>query len=161
MDHRTHSSKDKIVLYPFCNCFRVKMLKLACVGMPVYWLDLSVSVEMKWNSHYTNAPVRMNLTKVLTVGGSITVWLVSSFTSLDSTASLLTIFSFLVRSSLFKLETDSDPYPKVVFSDLKLLLVATTCRQVTIRKGQFNDRQDGISILMKPAKHYQNVKSWQ
>ena len=110
MDHRTHSSKDKIVLYPFCNCFRVKMLKLACVGMPVYWLDMSVSVEMKWNSHYTNAPVRMNLTKVLTVGGSITVWLVSSFTSLDSTASLLTIFSFLVRSSLFKLETSGQSY---------------------------------------------------
>ena len=44
----------------------------------------------------------------LTVGGNITEWLVSSFTSLDSTASLHTennIFSLLVKSSLVKLET--------------------------------------------------------
>ena len=43
-----------------------------------------------------------------TDGGSITVCLVSSFTSFDSTASLLTnndIFSFLVKSNLVKLET--------------------------------------------------------
>ena len=42
--------------------------------------------------------------------GSITVWLVSSFTSLDSTASLHTnnnIFSVLVKSSLVKVESVS------------------------------------------------------
>ena len=44
----------------------------------------------------------------LTIGGSITVRLVSSFTSLDSTTSLHTvsnIVSFLLKSSLVKLET--------------------------------------------------------
>ena len=45
-----------------------------------------------------------------TIGGSITVQLVSSFTSLDSTASLHTnnkIFSVLVKSSLVKVESVS------------------------------------------------------
>ena len=46
--------------------------------------------------------------RTLTVGGSITVWLVYSFTSLDSAASLHTknhIFSSLAKSSLVKQET--------------------------------------------------------
>ena len=45
--------------------------------------------------------------RTLTLGGSVTVRLVSSFTSLDSARSLCTknnIFPFLVKSSLVKLE---------------------------------------------------------
>ena len=53
----------------------------------------------------------------MTIGESITVWLVSSFTSLDLTASLHTnnsIFSFLLKSGRDKLDRDqpnSDPSP--------------------------------------------------
>ena len=53
----------------------------------------------------------------MTIGESITVWLVSSFTSLDLTASLHTnnsIFSFLLKSGRVKLDRDqpnSDPSP--------------------------------------------------
>ena len=45
------------------------------------------------------------LQRTLTIGGRITVQLVSGFTSMDLTASLHTnnnVFSFLVKSSLFK-----------------------------------------------------------
>ena len=51
---------------------------------------------------------RRTTQRTLSVGGSITVRLVSSFTSMDSAASLHGnnhIFSFLVKSKLFKLET--------------------------------------------------------
>ena len=56
--------------------------------------------------------------RTLTVKGSITVWLVSSLTRLDSTSSLHTnnnIFSLLVNSSIVKLDPSrmySDPSQK-------------------------------------------------
>ena len=77
-----------------------------------------VYMQTVYAFHVTLLKTQLQMEKTLTVGASITVWLVSSFISWDSTASLHTnntISSFLVKSSLIKLETScTDILPPMV-----------------------------------------------
>ena len=83
-----------------------------CVILLTYSIGLDLVDEGLLEKNVSSSIFKSQLIrcekKTMTVGGSITVWLIPSFTSLDSTAPLHTnnnIFPFLVKSNLVQLET--------------------------------------------------------
>ena len=97
-ERRSGDGFGRVLQFSFQSCWSLQL------SWPLVYTSPTAGRPLSWQ------PKSSRSKAMLTVGGSNAVWLVSSFTSLYSTAALNTsnsIFFFLVKSSLVELETSA------------------------------------------------------